>query len=237
MCWWRWGRVELPVQNHQPETYYERVRCFVVDRTAAIGSLPSGPVASPCGLGSGYVTLTGAHPRCMTLPQPTGMRLLPRSPYRLRRRGREQAGGCQLLRFAAGLTRPDGTSARILRGSGPVETTHPQTASGHRILLLRWNKPVLEPFSGPRRDRQRRPRDVRQLALHVAPASRSAMSRACRGAACPRDAQLDLGPAAVVDVQARAGTRSGPWPWCVPSSWSIWTRCSSSLRSRRGSWL
>src|SRR5688572_10544442 len=62
----------------------------------------------------------------MTLPQPTGMRLLPRSPYRLRRRGREQAGGCQLLRFAVSFTRPDGTSARVLRGSGPVETTHPQ---------------------------------------------------------------------------------------------------------------
>src|SRR5215213_2751157 len=65
----------------------------------------------------------------MTLPQPTGMRLLPRSPYRLRRRGREKAGGCQLLQFAAGLTRPDGTSARVLRGSGPVETTHPQNAN------------------------------------------------------------------------------------------------------------
>jgi len=64
----------------------------------------------------------------MTLPQPARTRLLPRSPYRLRRRGREQAGGCQLLRFAACLTRPDGTSARVLRGFGPVETTHPQTA-------------------------------------------------------------------------------------------------------------
>jgi hypothetical protein len=29
-----------------------------------------------------------------------------------KRRGREQAGGCQLLRFAACFTRPDGTSAR-----------------------------------------------------------------------------------------------------------------------------
>src|SRR5687768_12956651 len=37
----------------------------------------------------------------MTLSQPTGMRLLPRSLGRLRRRRREQAGGCQLLLFAA----------------------------------------------------------------------------------------------------------------------------------------
>ena len=42
-----------------------------------------------------------------------------------KQRRREQAGGCQLLRFAACLTRPDGTSARVPRGSGPVETTHP----------------------------------------------------------------------------------------------------------------
>lgn len=43
-----------------------------------------------------------------------------------KQRGREQAGGCQLLRFAACLTRPNGTSARVPRVSGPVETTHPQ---------------------------------------------------------------------------------------------------------------
>ena len=30
-----------------------------------------------------------------------------------KRRGREQAGGCQVLLFAACLTRPDGTSARV----------------------------------------------------------------------------------------------------------------------------
>src|SRR5438874_2005965 len=42
-----------------------------------------------------------------------------------KQRGREQAGGCQLLRFAACLTRPDGTSARVPGQPGPVETTHP----------------------------------------------------------------------------------------------------------------
>src|SRR6185369_4811087 len=42
-----------------------------------------------------------------------------------KRRGRESTGGCQVLRFAACLTRPDGTSARTLRQPSPVETTHP----------------------------------------------------------------------------------------------------------------
>ena len=62
----------------------------------------------------------------MTLPQPARRRLLPRSPYRFTRRGREQAGGCQLLRFAACLTRPDGTSARVPGQLDPVESTHPR---------------------------------------------------------------------------------------------------------------
>src|SRR6266540_4791689 len=43
-----------------------------------------------------------------------------------KRRGREQAGGCQLLRFAACLTRPDGTSARVPGQLDPVESTHPR---------------------------------------------------------------------------------------------------------------
>jgi len=54
-----------------------------------------------------------------------------------KRRGREQAGGCQLLRFAACLTRPDGTSARVLRSAGPVETTHPQ------VPIVAHGTPVL----------------------------------------------------------------------------------------------
>ena len=49
-----------------------------------------------------------------------------------KQRGREQAGGCQLLRFAACLTRPDGTSARVPWCQSPVETTHPHRASGSR---------------------------------------------------------------------------------------------------------
>src|SRR5215218_7233433 len=56
-----------------------------------------------------------------------------------KRRGREQAACWQLLRFAAGLTRPDGTSARVPRQPSPVETTHPHRTErlfGTRILAL-----------------------------------------------------------------------------------------------------
>ena len=54
-----------------------------------------------------------------------------------KRRGREQAACWQLLRFAAGLTRPDGTSARVSWQPSPVETTHPHRTEppfGGRIL-------------------------------------------------------------------------------------------------------
>ena len=54
-----------------------------------------------------------------------------------KRRGREQAACWQLLRFAACLTRPDGTSARVSRQPSPVETTHPHRTEppfGTRIL-------------------------------------------------------------------------------------------------------
>ena len=43
-----------------------------------------------------------------------------------KRRGRESTGGCQVLRFAACLTRPDGTSARTPGLRDPVESTHPR---------------------------------------------------------------------------------------------------------------
>jgi hypothetical protein len=73
----------------------------------------------------GYGASPGPHSRCMTLPQPAGGRLLPRSPYGLRPRGRESTACWQVLRFAACFTRPDGTSARVHRQPDPVETTHP----------------------------------------------------------------------------------------------------------------
>ena len=65
------------------------------------------------GLTPGYVTLTGVasslHDASTTREEEVAstLTLLPKQ------RGREQAGGCQLLRFAACFTRPDGTSARV----------------------------------------------------------------------------------------------------------------------------
>jgi len=53
----------------------------------------------------------------------------------LTRRGRESTGGCQVLRFAACLTRPDGTSARVPRRPSPVESTHPQDRTAVRRTL------------------------------------------------------------------------------------------------------
>ena len=53
-----------------------------------------------------------------------------------KRRGRESTGGCQVLRFAACLTRPDGTSARTLRQPSPVETTHPHRTERRFGLLM-----------------------------------------------------------------------------------------------------
>jgi hypothetical protein len=72
------------------------------------------------GLVSGYATLTGAASPLHDASTAHGEEAASTLTLPPKRRGREQAGGCQLLRFAAGLTRPDGTSARILRGSGPV---------------------------------------------------------------------------------------------------------------------
>jgi hypothetical protein len=38
--WWRWGRVELPVQSPSSVTSYERVRSFSSTSGAGIGTLP-----------------------------------------------------------------------------------------------------------------------------------------------------------------------------------------------------
>ena len=125
--WWRWGRVELPVQNLQPRTYYERVRCFVVDPGGWHRHHPSGLQSrSLAGFAPGYATMTLSASPLDDASTARGEKAASTLTLRPKPRGRESAGDCQLLRFAACLTRPDGTSARIPRGSGPVETTHPQ---------------------------------------------------------------------------------------------------------------
>jgi len=59
----------------------------------------------------------------------------------LTRRGRESTGGCQVLRFAACLTRPDGTSARAPRRPSPVESTHPQDRTSVRRTHPCYHEP------------------------------------------------------------------------------------------------
>jgi len=81
------------------------------------------------GLVSGYATLAGAASPLSDASTAHGEEAASTLTLPPKRRGREQAGGCQLLRFAACFTRPDGTSARVPRGSGPVETTHPRSRS------------------------------------------------------------------------------------------------------------
>ena len=112
-----------------------------------------------------------------------------------KRRGREQAGGCQLLRFAACLTRPDGTSARVPWESGPVETTHPHdpgTIPGTSILRPDdlSAKPSARAGSGPEDRRAsrgypaRRPRPALgpSRPLPASAISRSSSRRASRAA-------------------------------------------------------
>jgi hypothetical protein len=48
--WWRWGRVELPVQKPSPETTTSVSDDLSSIARTAIGSLPSDPVTSPFGL-------------------------------------------------------------------------------------------------------------------------------------------------------------------------------------------
>ena len=96
-----------------------------------------------------------------------------------KRRGREQAACWQLLRFAAGLTRPDGTSARVFRQPSPVETTHPHRpnqVSGARIL-----HPATQ--ADDRADRLRRPVAWR---LHVASGALDADHRLLAAYGCGR---------------------------------------------------
>lgn len=81
------------------------------------------------GLGSGYATLPGAasplHDASTARREEAASTLtLPRYAARARADWR-----LPVTSFAACLTRPDGTSARVPWGSGPVETTHPHVDS------------------------------------------------------------------------------------------------------------
>jgi hypothetical protein len=47
MYWWRWGRVELPVQNPSPETTTSVSDDLSSTARTGIGTLPDGPVTCP----------------------------------------------------------------------------------------------------------------------------------------------------------------------------------------------
>jgi hypothetical protein len=127
--WWRWGRVELPVQSPSAAT-----TTSVSDRfrqPSGRGSALSRSVqsrASRSSLIPDYATLirTAAPLNDASTTRGTGVASTLTLPPK--RRGRESTACWQLLRFAACLTRPDGTSARVHCLPDPVETTHP-----HRI--------------------------------------------------------------------------------------------------------
>jgi hypothetical protein len=50
ILWWRWGRVELPVQDLQPETTTSVSDGLLSTQQASIGTVLPGPSTSPCGL-------------------------------------------------------------------------------------------------------------------------------------------------------------------------------------------
>jgi hypothetical protein len=45
--WWRWGRVELPVQDPSPETTTSVSDALSSTARTDIGTLPDGPVTCP----------------------------------------------------------------------------------------------------------------------------------------------------------------------------------------------
>jgi len=58
MWWWRWGRVELPVQNLLPKSTTSVADDLSSIRRPSIGTVAPDPVTSPCGLDS---ELRGTH--------------------------------------------------------------------------------------------------------------------------------------------------------------------------------
>ena len=82
------GESRTPRPEPFDGSHYERVRSL--SSISGRGSAPSDeihPRVPRSGLIPAYVASVGLHPRCMTLPQPAGPRLLPRSPYGLSREG------------------------------------------------------------------------------------------------------------------------------------------------------
>ncbi len=127
--WWRWGRVELPVQSPSAATTTSVSDRFRQPsrRGSALSRLVQSRV-SRSSLLPGYATLIRAAAPLNDASTTHGTEVASTLTLPPKRRGRESTACWQLLRFAACLTRPDGTSARVHCQLDPVETTHP-----HRI--------------------------------------------------------------------------------------------------------
>jgi hypothetical protein len=126
--WWRWGRIELPVQNTFPENFLQAF-------PANLGVSPL-PDPRPAGCRTGYpvmplgslTPLTGvgdAAPPLMTPSRPGEV-----GPRRCSlTKQRERTDGCQ-LRFARGLTRPASNLGLRFPVHGPCRNlTSPRTDS------------------------------------------------------------------------------------------------------------
>jgi hypothetical protein len=114
--WWRWGRVELPVQDPSPET-----TTSVSDRFRLLrgrGSAPSPGVQSRVprsGLFPDYATLIRFAAPLHDASTAREAEAASTLTLRPKPRGRESTACWQVLRFAAGLTRPgDNLGSRSL---------------------------------------------------------------------------------------------------------------------------
>ena len=124
--WWRWGRVELPVQSPSAATTTSVSDRFrqPSGRGSALSRLVQSR-ASRSSLLPDYATLIRAASPLNDASTTHGTEVASTLTLPPKRRGRESTACWQLLRFAACLTRPDGTSARVHCQPNPVETAHP----------------------------------------------------------------------------------------------------------------
>ena len=117
-CWWRWGRIELPVQNTFPENFLQAFPANLRVRVA--GPRPAGCFACypvvPLGSLTSLTGVGGAAPPQMT-PSPSGEGGRRRCSLLFRQRGRNcqcQLQACSLFYEACEQPRPAIPGSRAL---------------------------------------------------------------------------------------------------------------------------
>lgn len=197
------GESRTPRPEPSAGDHYERVQRFDVGSVIRHWHRAADPSRGPLRALS-LVTRRWprTHPRCMTLPQPAGMRLLPRSPYCLRQRGREQAGGCQLLRLPPVLR---GLTAPRLALSGDPALSRPRIPKTNHYST---RTPVRQGSPLSRGNVARRPARAACPGGHPGPRCRAAG----RGAACHARCPVAPWRAPGRRCTATAARRSAPWP-------------------------